>query len=293
MPIPYPNILGMSFGGTIESIGSDVSNLQKGDKVAVFRSAAGAGDLRYGAYQQYALATASFVAKLPSSVPIEKGAAVITNLPVAVSALSVYLGLDRPTLTSNATPKNKKVLIYGGSSSVGGFAVNYANAAGYDVVTTSSPSNNAFVQSLKPAKIIDHTQAQPTVVSALKENGPYEAIFDPISLPASTAIISEYLSSVGGGKYYTTLPHMSDAPIPSNVERIFQDYTSAFEEEANADLKQFVFSEWIPKGLESGAVVPTRLRFVEGGLASAQSALDSLIGGKVSGAKLALRPWDG
>lgn len=283
--------MGTSFAGSVEAIGPSVTTFQTGDSIAVIRPHAEVGNPHFGAFQKYALATVSSSSKLPSSVPVAGAAATILNLAAVVSALSIHLNLSRPPLDGKPQPQGKKVLIYGGSSSSGGLAIKYAVTAGYTVITTSSPQNKGFVSSLGPAHIIDHTLPSSSITDELKSQGPFSAIFDTIGIAPVTDILSAYLSSVGGGAYNTLIPPMGNKPIPANVERKFAAYSSAFEEEANKDISRWFFEEYVPKGLESELIVPTRQHVVEGGLGKVQEVLDLMLQGGVSGHKLVLDPW--
>lgn len=250
---------------------------------------------QYGSFQQYALAAAANSSKLPETVSLEAGATSILNLCTTASALTIFGGLDKPLLSTNATtttPKNgKKVLIYGGSSSVGGLATRYALAAGWDVVTTSSPRNREFVESLGPRVIIDHT-ATDSLAAAIRDNGPYDFVLDTIGTPPVTDLLVAYVDSLGGGQYHTLIPPMGrETPIPENVKVVFQPYNFAFEKPENKELKEWFFGEMVPRGLESGVIVPTRAQYVEGGLQGVQEALDLMAEDKVSGRKLVLDPW--
>jgi NADPH:quinone reductase-like Zn-dependent oxidoreductase len=292
-PIPYPNILGTSFAGTVEEVGSDVKGFEKGDTIAAIRAGKTISDPRFGAFQKYALASTSSTAKLAPSTPLHGASAAILNLVAAISALSVHFGLDRPPLNRTATPKNKKILIYGGSSSCGGLAIKYATTAGYTVVTTSSQRNREFVQSLGPAHVIDHYLPPEEVVAALNAHGPYDKIFDTIGLPPVTSIILDYLESQGGGSYNSLIPPVPGTrTIPQNVKRIFAPYSYAFDEEVHKPLARWIYEEYLPQGLESGLIVPTRQEVVTGGLEKVQEVLDLMMRGGVSGKKLVMDPWE-
>lgn len=274
----------MSFGGTVESVGSDVSNFKPGDKIVTVRDGAKGGDPKFGAYQQYALASATSTAKLPDDVPLENASTSVLNMAAVASALSIFMGLDRPSATSKAQSNGRKILIYGGSSSAGGLATSYATAAGYEVITTSSPKHKSFVQSLGPSTIIDHSQSHADIVSAVKSHGPYEAIFDAIGLQPVTEILSEYLQSLGGGSWYSLGVTMK--PLPENIKQIFAPYSLSLDKPENSEFRTWFYSELVPKGLQSGIIVPTRAQWVEGGLGQAQKALDMMMEGQVSGTKL-------
>lgn len=297
-PIPYPNVLGTSFAGIVEAVGTDVTAFQPGDRIVTLRSFKTLGDARFGAFQQYALASTSSTAKLPSSVPLEHGATTILNLAAVTSALHVHLDLDLPTIDFSPLSgkplanKNKKVLIYGGTSSAGSLAIQSAAAAGYTVVTTSSPQHRAYVESLSPAAhIIDHTQFRGSLLAEIAAYGPYTAIFDTIGIPSVTNLFFEYLTSVGGGSYDTLIPLLGgENPTPANVQRRFAPYTATLGDPKHAGLGRWFYDEYLPRGLASGLIRATRPQVVEGGLQAVQTGLDLMKSGQVSGHKLVLYP---
>jgi NADPH:quinone reductase-like Zn-dependent oxidoreductase len=273
------------------AVGDDVEGFQPGDHITTIRAGKAVGDPRFGAFQKYALASVSSTAKLPTAVKLEDGATSILNLAAITSALHIHLGLDLPDLSAKPSPKGKKLLIYGGASSCGGLAIKCATTAGYEVVTTSSPKHKAYVESLNPDYIIDHTQAPDTLLNEVTRQGPYDAIFDTIGIPPVTNLLFDYLSSVGGGFYNTIIPPVGgEKPMPANVERKFAPYSFAFSEPKNQKLSRWFYEEYVPKGLESGLIVATRPQLVGGGLESVQHALDLVDQNQVSGHKLILYP---
>jgi NADPH:quinone reductase-like Zn-dependent oxidoreductase len=278
----------MSFAGIVESVGSDVTAFKPGDKVATIRDGPKAADPRFGAYQQYALASQTSTSKLPDKVALETGATSILNLAAVATAFSLHMGLDRPVPTSKAASKGKKILIYGGSSPAGGLGTSYATAAGYEVITTSSPSNQAFVQSLGPSSIIDHTLPQEELLSMIQSLGPYDVIFDAIGLPPVSELLGKYLHAVGGGTYWST--GLPTQPLPDNVQCKFAPYSLAMDKPENHEFRAWFYQELVPKGLETGIIVPTRAQWIEGGLGQAQEALDRMLKGEVSGRKLLMDP---
>ncbi|KXT00803.1 hypothetical protein AC578_2923 [Pseudocercospora eumusae] len=289
-PIKYPHVLGFSYAGTVQAVGPGVKGFAKGDRITTLRPPSKLNDNRFGAFQQYALANMHSSAKLLPGTTLAAGAATILNLATVTAAFSLFQGLDRPQLSGSTSPKGQRILVYGGSSSCGGLAVQYAAAAGYDVVTTSSPRNMNDVATLKPAAILDHTKPRAEVVKALQEHGPYYRILDTIGVPSVTKILADYLSSIGGGTYNTLIPMLPGTdPLPDNVERKFENYGWAVGQDES--LREWFYNELLPKGLESGIIVPTRPRWIEGGLHATQKALDMMYDGEVSGCKLILSPW--
>ncbi|ROV95630.1 hypothetical protein VSDG_05333 [Cytospora chrysosperma] len=296
-PLSYPNILGLSFSGVVEKVGSGVQGFSEGDNVAVIRPHSKQNDPRFGAFQQYALACANTTARLAHGAMLESGASVILNLAAVTAACSVFLGLQRPSLNISEPPPplGQKILVYGGSSSCGGLAIRYAAAAGYEVVTTSSPKNHDYVASLDPAVIIDHTQPHERIVADLKAHGPYHHILDTIGIPSVTNIITRFLASMGGGGYNTLIPLLpgTDA-IPENVERRFESYGWVLSDPQHdkEDLRQWFYDTLVTQGLASGHIVPTPSQWISGGLENAQHALDLMDRGEVSAHKLIMDPWN-
>jgi NADPH:quinone reductase-like Zn-dependent oxidoreductase len=279
VPISYPAILGVAFAGVVEQVGPAVASVAVGDRVVVSKWP-GSGN-SYSAFQKYALARESFLAKLDHSTTFDDASAAITNLATVVAALSIQLGLERPPLSGKAKPNGKRVLIYGGSSSCGRYATKYASDAGYEVVTTSSPEHRKVVEEHNPSYIIDHTLPHEKLVSELKSQGPYDAVFDAIGTPSVTAVLVAMFGEKGG-IYHTTLPPMGGEQIPANVQRIFASYTALLAQEGNEDIRRWFFEEYVPKGLANGRIIPSSIIKKEGVLKSVQEVLDSIfsVGGK-------------
>ena len=100
--IPYPNILGSSFAGTVVATGDATSGFVPGDRVSTIRIGRTQGDPRLGGYP---VATAMSTAKLDAATPLADAAAVIINLASVVSTLNLHLGLARPPLDGPAPPR--------------------------------------------------------------------------------------------------------------------------------------------------------------------------------------------
>lgn len=286
-PIQYPAILGSSFGGIVEAVGPGVTRFKVGDHVAVKKSSTGN---QYGAYQQYALAVEDTAVKLSEDVTVEAAASVIANIATVVGALTARGGLDKASL-GRVSAKGKKILVYGGSSNLGSLAIQYATSAGYTVVSTSSPQNNAFVSTLGAAKIVDHTLPQEEVVSALKTEGPYEFAFDAVSLSPTISTVAAVLAAQGGGKLYAVLPPQAPETLPKNVETIMDSYSAVLEKPEQVELRKWLYETYLPQGLASGKIVPSRLEKSKGGLKGLNDALDRLSKG-VSGIKLIANPFE-
>lgn len=106
-----------------------------------------------GSYADYAIALSTTTFFLPSHISFEPGA----TLPLATmtAALAIYQGLKLPT-PWNPAPRGQKlpVLIQGGSSTVGAYALKFSKLSGPSPIITVAGSGIDFAQSLKAAGYI-------------------------------------------------------------------------------------------------------------------------------------------
>jgi NADPH:quinone reductase-like Zn-dependent oxidoreductase len=289
-PIQYPAILGSSFGGTVEAVGSQVTNFKVGDKVAAAKKGGAVGN-QYGAYQRYVVVGDESAGKITGDVDVAIPASLTGNLSTVVGLFTGRAGLDKPSFHSPASAKGKKVLVYGGSSSFGSLSVQYVAQAGYTVVTTTSPKNKDFVSKLGAVTVIDHTQEQDALVKALVAEGPYDLVVDSISLPNTVPVTAAVVAAQGGGKLYALLPAFGPENLPEGVTREYASWGSVLDEEKNAGVLSWAFSEYLAQGVASGKIIPLPIEKVNGGLKGVNDALDKLQKG-VSGVKLVVDPWE-
>jgi len=163
--ITYPFVLGSDLAGEVTAVGSSVTRFAVGDRVLAH--AVGVDKKRNsaaeGSFQEHTIALERMTCPIPDSMTYEDAAV----LPLAVSTAACglfqtdHLGLAHPG--AQPTPTGQTVVIWGGSTSVGSNAIQLAAAAGYDVVTTASPTNHDYVQTLGAAQVFDHHS--PTVIA--------------------------------------------------------------------------------------------------------------------------------
>lgn len=290
LPLQYPAILGSTFGGTVEAIGSHVKNFQIGETVVATRDSATRGN-QYGAYQRYVVVKDIVASKVPANVDAAIPASLITNLTSVVGLFSGRLGLDKPSLDGSSPGKNQKILIYGGSSSFGSLAVQYLSQAGYTVITTTSPKHRDFVNKLGAAAVIDHMLESATLVDRLVAEGPYSVVADVIALPNTVPVTARVVAAQGGGKLYTTQPAFGPETLPDGVTRVFESWPDALFEENNLALLKWIMETYLPQGLSKGSLTPLPTEKVEGGLKQINGAFDRLQRG-TGGVRLVVDPWE-
>jgi len=138
--VPKEIRLGVDFAGTVEAVGSKVTQFKPGDEVFGAKT---------GAFAQYVVVGEDrSVAAKPANLTFEQAA----GIPIA--AVTALQGLrDKGGLKAG-----EKVLINGASGGVGTFAVQIAKALGAEVTGVCSTRNLELVRSLGADYVVDYTK---------------------------------------------------------------------------------------------------------------------------------------
>lgn len=281
----YPVILGSDIAGTVEAIGSNVTNFKKGDRVTGFAHALLSKNSRNGAFQQYSILETSATAKIPDSMSFDEAA--ILPMAVSTAAVGIFLNLDIPRPPAK---QDGAFLVWGSSSSVGTAIVQIAKILGYTVFGVNSPKHNDYVKKLGATECFDYNDSDvvKNVSQALKASGRKVTAYDAISEHGSAPQAAEILEAVGGGKLCLTVPYPEDAKKPANVE-IVNTYAARVAGDRK-DFGHWLFNEWLEKSLADKTFVPSpAIQKVEGGLEAVQKAMDMHKAG-LSSVKLVLNP---
>lgn len=192
-------VLGADLAGTVEAVGSHVTEFQPGDEVF---------GVAPGALAEYACNGASKFALKPANVSFEAAAA------VPVAAFTALQGLrDKGRIQSGHA---KRVLIDGASGGVGTFAVQIAKAYGAEVTAVCGPRNLDMARSIGADHVIDYTQEDFT------QNGQrYDLIlavngYHPI-LHYRRALSPKGVCVVAGGSLAQVLQGLLLGPLVSRI----------------------------------------------------------------------------
>ncbi|KAL0477629.1 zinc-binding alcohol dehydrogenase domain-containing protein [Acrasis kona] len=282
----FPNVLGYDLAGTIIEIGPNQSrnDLKVGDRVLAFTTQLVTQDPRQGAYQQFVAALSIGVSKIPDETSFESASTIGLAISTAVHGLyySNYLNIPRPSADSK--PLGQTILIWGGASSVGSYAIQLASQSGLKVVTTASKKHNEYLTSLGASAVLDYSS--PTVVEDLKKLGPYEYAFDAIAEHGTTKKIAEILQPKGA-KVAVTLDVSDELPENVKASRVGAAYVLD-----GGEINNWLFKEYIPNALKNGKLIPNVVQLESGGIEGIQAALDSFADKGVSGKKIVLRPFE-
>ncbi|NIE63090.1 zinc-dependent alcohol dehydrogenase family protein [Burkholderia sp. Ax-1719] len=241
----FPAQLGYEAAGDVVAVGSDVTGISVGDKVAVIPAFSFAD---YGMYGEIVNAPAHAVVKTPDGVTDEEAAATWMAFTTAYGALINMANLGR----------GETVILGAATSSVGLAAIQVAKMVGATTIAlTNSPSK---VEALRKAGA-DHvflssaTDLAERVMEITAGNGARVA-FDPVGGPNARSIIQS-LSFDGIFFQYGALDPR-DIPVP--VMDILSRHISVrgyelFEITTVADRLEGA-KEFITRGLASKALRP-------------------------------------
>lgn len=158
---PKKPVLGTVYSGVVEDKGNKVSRFKKGDKVF------GMTGFNFGTYAEYiAVKENANVAYMPENSDYEEAVSIIFGGQTA----AYFLGKAKLS-----EKKNAKVLIIGGTGSVGSAAVQIAQYYGADVTVVCSSEGKSLVESLGVSKIILYDKEDFT-----QSAGKYNFIFDAV-----------------------------------------------------------------------------------------------------------------
>ncbi|WP_040807781.1 NADP-dependent oxidoreductase [Nocardia concava] len=135
---PPPFTLGFDLSGVVTEIGADVTEFAPGDEVF------GNVVSRNGAYAEYVVTPAGFLAHKPEALDHVHAAA----LPTAV--LTAWQALPE-------VQAGQRVLVHAAAGGVGHLAVQIAKARGAYVIGTARTANHEFLRGLGTDELIDYT----------------------------------------------------------------------------------------------------------------------------------------
>ena len=137
---PKVRIRGWDVSGTVEAVGSAVTEFAPGDEVM--------GEAQRGSFAELTVAPADKLARKPSRLTFEQAAAVPVSGVTALQALR-----DRAHVR-----QGQSVLVIGAAGGVGTFTVQIAKAMGATVTGVASTSKLDLVRSIGADDTIDYTR---------------------------------------------------------------------------------------------------------------------------------------
>jgi NADPH:quinone reductase-like Zn-dependent oxidoreductase len=138
MPVELPFTPGYDLAGTVEAVGSDVTDFTLGQ--AVFGRGA-------GSYADYAIAPATALALKPANISFDEAAT------IPIGGVTAWAGL----FNSADLQSGQRLLVQGAAGGTGSYAVQLGRWKGAHVIGTASTRNLEVVRSLGAEQAIDYT----------------------------------------------------------------------------------------------------------------------------------------
>ncbi len=308
--VKHPQVLGGCVAGTVVEVGPE-SRLRVGDKVFGFSFRNQAEK----AYQLYVTAADFLLGKLPSGFAMQQAVTVPNNFVTAWQCAITDLGFELPwPKPDNYVPPQADawILIWGGSSSVGQFAIQILKYYGYkSILTTSSKAHHAKLKRYGAAHCFDYregdvteairafvqqqsTSGDTTIKYIIDSIGSQTGSVQPISKIAQAGSIVAIMLPViirDAGDGVEPLYEMDVAKCAECAEGVEVRGVRTHFYLENEFLKEKLQSEIMPKALEDGIIEPNDQVIVEGKtlLERAENAMEMLRKKQVSGGRLVWR----
>ncbi|KEF58205.1 uncharacterized protein A1O9_06131 [Exophiala aquamarina CBS 119918] len=299
---------GDDLAGTVVAVGSNVSRLQIGARVAAFHPMFAP----FGAYAEYAVAPAHTVLKIPRIMSYEEAATI--PLVTATAALTLFRrqGFLAPWEISIPTCKDfnaKPLLIYAASSPLGTYLVKLAKLAGIGPIIAIGGGSSEYLRTLLDNQagdvFLDYrsgiSKVQEAVRRTVKETGlTLRNAIDAYSENSSWVNVAQMLEAGGRVSVFSGANKYDEEAIPAFTEIIYTFVGSAHEgaykpgmpkqpapEEARGDVefagKLFL---WLEEVIKQRKFEGQPFDVVPGGLKGVEAGLNRLRDGKAAGKKL-------
>lgn len=161
---PIPSVIGYDVVGTVERVGSNVTNLLEGDRVTALT--------RFGGYAEYAITDARAAAKISDKISVTEGTALTTQYCTAYYCAAEVVNLFA----------GDKVLIHSAAGGVGAGLMQYALYKGCEVfATTGSDSKVELLKQMGAHHVINTSKVEfdEYVEDVTKSDG-VDVIFDAV-----------------------------------------------------------------------------------------------------------------
>lgn len=282
-------VLGCDFVGTVEKVGSDVTRVKPGTTIA---GLIWGGEVpRLGGYSEYTLADERICFPLPENVSPEEGAT------VPLAACTALLALFSRDCLNIRKQSGDTVLIWGGSSSVGLYAVQIARYYGLSPIATCSKRHHEQLKALGAEHVFDYRDKD--VVSKIRDatRSNLEYVFDTIGNETSSYLGSETLRERGGGlcTVRPTKEFTEKVKSGTNVSAVLV-WTAFLKDHSYGELKwpaskddhelAAAFFDELPKLLSDGTIKTNTPKVYGGGLDDVEKGFQEYRDGAISNYKI-------
>lgn len=205
-----PAVLAADIAGVVTRVGPNVTRFKEGDHIF---GQASLPDSNTEGLQEYAILDARFSAKVPAGFTDAQVASLPVNCITAAVALfnPTCFGIPAPwdPAANSFDYKSTSVLILGGGSNTGKFAIQLAALAGIgNIIVVAGLKSAADVRALGATHVIDRTKPPTTIAAEVREITGDDLIYalDAINPPENQFIGVEALSNSKTGNLARLIP---------------------------------------------------------------------------------------
>ena len=207
----YPAILGSDGSGTVVAVGDEVYDFSVGERV-FFQS--GYGDDDVSTFQEYIKLPAEIAAKTPKNISDEEAAGIVVAAHAGATAFydKTGYGLTAPWAEGGSkVGKGKGVVILGGSSSVGQYAIQLARLSGFErIVTNASAAHHEYLKELGAHVVLDRNASSVADFEQALKGSLLELIFDTIAIQQTQLLGVEILQATNTKSSTLVIPGLVD-----------------------------------------------------------------------------------
>jgi NADPH2:quinone reductase len=292
-----PQVLAHDIAGRVVKMGptQETSKFNVGDNVFAHANfVPGEALTDCGGLQQYAIVDSRYAAKVD-----EAGLTDIEASTFAVCAMAAFIaffhstgfGLPIPPsphdgpLSQRHAGAGKAILIIGGGTNCGRFAVQFARMCGFEqIITTVSPRKIDELQELGATHVIDRHANRDDLVRQIRAMTGDELVYalDTINMGAEQDLGLAALSNSKKGSLITLNPVNEEKPDPSFIGEKTAGYSRrlTFGFSALYPDVSTVFWDRIPAWVRAGQMRPLQFKVIEGlNVVKINQALDDYRGG--------------
>ena len=266
--------------GIVERVAPGVTRFKPGDRVwtsTYYR------DSRAGCFQDLVVVPQHTVLPIPGDLDFESAACLGVAALTAAMTLWKWLQVPQSVNSSNPSQISREwLLIWGGSTVTGQFAVQIAVQSGFEVIAVTSSRTQSLVQSLGAHTVVvrDGKTNDEIVESICAVGG--DRITRALDLVGNeTAPFCLQTLSKSKPCLFAPLAMMKTQPVPENVEVL------------NVEMKQFVndksslvYGEALNRLVADGKLKLPELNILKGGLSAVEEGLQRLKKGDMGGKKM-------
>jgi NADPH2:quinone reductase len=275
-----PAVLTNDVAGTVVALGPGVNKYQIGDRVLSHPGFS--GTYAQNGLQEYAVNDIGAGFKIPDSITDDEAVTLPTNIIAPLVGLfDGQNGLDIPAPWSEAAKsfdyRSTAVLIIGGGSSCGKFAVQLAKLSGVGTIVVVGGSEQEL-KSFGATDVLDRHGGDEAVLERIRKvvGDDLTRVFDAVNPPAGQILGLNALSSSKKGRMARLLPSGTVDETKVVGKQAGFDVVNVFGSSQIKPELAYPFWERVPDYLTSGKIKPLEFTVKEGLTAeNANAVLDA------------------